>query len=164
MGVLIEEETFLRRATEDWPWFFAVFGGIRPGLGPMHRDQPQGLTSCRDGQNRVGKLMLVSVGLTWILGNFSLVSIRFGWFRRGATRLTPPPEQGDTVAGGAIASDGNCPLWRARRGPAGSRSHLGAAGAAGAVARCADIVPRWPKPRLKTYARIGWINLDSGEF
>jgi len=27
--------------------------------------------------------MLVSVGLTWILGEFSLVSISFGWFRRG---------------------------------------------------------------------------------
>jgi hypothetical protein len=26
--------------------------------------------------------MLVSAGLTWILGNFSLVSTRFGWFRR----------------------------------------------------------------------------------
>jgi hypothetical protein len=65
--------------------------------------------------------MLVSAGLTWILGDFSLVSIRFGWFRGGATRLTPPPNKGIRLLGVPLPRKGI-----ARSGvPAGDRLEAG---------------------------------------
>jgi len=56
--------------------------------------------------------MLVSAGLTWIPGDFSLVSCWFGWFRRGA----------NTVAG--LISPASSRWFKGSRRPAGSRPIL----------------------------------------